>query len=359
MALVSALATYTAIDRIEQRKAAATANAPYKKDLEKFKTDVAKLQSQGAFFNNTGLLTTVLKAYGLEADIGNLDRLKTILTSKLSDPKSVVNQVRDVRYRELAEDIDLYQGLSKLKSAAFAQKLEARLERRFADPRLEPKQKTAILNSPVFKKDIETFKSRAANVDTIDALFKDYKLLKTVLEAYDLDSEINKAGFVKKVLTSNPADKNALVNRVNDNRYRELALDIGLFNGVKGLKSSAFTNRLETKLAQTRYERGLDDESPGVRAALRFRSAAPRIKSPYDILADPVLRDVVLDATGLPLTIVRQPVESQARLLESRINFSKLKDASYANRIIRQFLAPTETEAKASGGNDSLVSLFV
>lgn len=359
MALVSALATYATIDKIEQRKAVATANAPYIKDLEKFKTDVTKLKFQSDFFKNTSLLTTVLKGYGLEADINNIENLKKILTSKLSDPKSVVNQQRDPRYRELAEDIDLYQGYSKLKSAVFAQKLKDRLERRYSDPRLEPKQKTAILNSAVFKKDIETFKSRAANIDTVDELFKDYKLLKTVLEAYDLDSEINKAGFVKKVLTSNPADKNALVNRVNDNRYRDLALDIGLFSGVKGLKSSAFANRLESKLAQTRYERGLDEESPGVRAALRFRSAAPRITSPYDILADSVLRDVVLDATGLPLTIVRQPVESQARLLESKINFSKLKDASYANRIIRQFLVHAETGENAVGGNAPLVSLFV
>jgi len=359
MALVSALATYATIDKIEQRKAVATANAPYTKDLEKFKTEVSKLKVQSDFFKNTGLLSTVLKAYGLEADISNIKRLKEILTSKLSDPKSVVNQVRDARYRELAEDIDLYKGLSKLKSAVFVQKLEDRLERRYADPRLEPKQKTAILNNAVFKKDIETFKSRAANIDSVDELFKDYKLLKTVLEAYDLDSEINKAGFVKKVLTSNPADKNALVNRVNDNRYRDLALDIGLFNGVKGLKSSAFANRLESRLAQTRYERGLDEESPGVRAALRFRSAAPRITSPYDILSDPVLRDVVLDATGLPLTIVRQPVESQARLLESKINFSKLKDASYANSIIKRFLAHAETEPNASGRNDPIVSLFV
>lgn len=357
MAHISALATYTALDKIEQRKAVAIANAPYIKELKNFKQDVAKVKSTDDIFKNPALLKTMLKAYGLEAEINNIENLKKILTSGLTDPKSLINQRVNKRFLELAKDVLLANGVATIKSAGFAQKLEIRLEEKFGDPNLEPKQKLAVKNSALFKNDIETFKTRAANIDSVDELFKDYRLLKLVLEAYDLDSEISKAGFIKKILTGNPADKAALVNRVQDDRYRELALDIGLFNGVNGLKSTAFASRLESKLAQIRFEHNIDDESPGVRAALRFRAAAPKIKSPYDILSDPVLRDVVLKATGLPLTIVRQPVESQARLLESRINFDKLKDPRYADRLIKQFLAQTETTSESSGTNN-LVNLF-
>lgn len=223
--------------------------------------------------------------------------------------------------------------------------------------KIEPQRKAVIIKDPVFKKDLQDFKAHAAKVKNADDLFKDYKLLKTVLEAYDLDSEIDKAGFIKKVLTGNPLDKKALVNLVNDNRYRELATDLGLFAGVGGLKSSDFAKKIETKLAQIRFEHTIDDETPGVRAAMRFKAAAPKIKSPYDILSDPVLRDVVLKATGLPLVIVRQTVESQARLLESRIDFSKLKDPRYADKLIKQYLVNAEASAPA-GGNNHLVSLF-
>ena len=358
MAGLSALTTYATLDRLEQQKAAALANTPYKKDLATFKTDVAKLKFQSDLFNNTGLLKIILKAYDLENDIKDINRLKEVLTSKLSDPKSVVNQSINKRFLDLAEDIDLYNGFTKLQSPQFAQKLEERLEKHFSDPRLEPRQKILVTNSAIFKKDIETFKLRAANVTSVDELFKDYRLLKTVLEAYDLDSEIDKAGFIKKILTSDPSDESSLVNLVQDNRYRELALDIGLFNGVEGLKSASFAIRLESKLAQSRFEHNIDDQTPGVRAALRFRAVAANIKSPYDILSDPVLRDVVLKATGLPLTIVRQSVESQARLLESRINFSKLKDINYTNKLINQYLAQVGA-TPASDGVSSLVSLFV
>jgi len=354
---ISALATYTAIDKIEQRRSAAIASAAFTRDLNSFKTDIAKVDTLDGIFKNTKLLTTILKAYDLESSLTDIAKLKEILTSKLSDPKSLVNTQSDKRYLDLANDIDLYSGYTKIKSAAFAAKLQARLEDRYLDPRLEPQQKIQVTNSPLFKKDIADFKAAAAKIDSVDKLFKNYKLLKTVLEAYGLDSEIDKAGFIKKILTSDPSDKSSLVNRANDPRYRELALDIGLYNGVDGLKSSAFANRLQDKLAEIRFENNVEDQTPGVRAALHFRQSAPNIKTPYDILSDPALRDVVFKTFGIPLEVVRQPVESQARLLQSHIKFDKLSDPNYASRIIRQYLVLMENQPAASG-NGALLDLF-
>ncbi len=224
--------------------------------------------------------------------------------------------------------------------------------------KIEPQRKAVLAKDPVYKKDLQDFKLQSAKVKTVDDLFKNYKLLKTVLEAYDLDSEIDKAGFIKKILLGNPLDKEALVNRVSDNRYRDLALDLGLYAGVDGLKSPGFAAKIETKLAQTRFEKTIDEEAPGVRAAMRFKAAAPKIKSPYDILSDPVLRDVVFKATGLPLVVVRQSVESQARLLESRIKFDKLNTPAYVDKIIKQFLANTGAAAAAAASSSTQISLF-
>ncbi len=224
--------------------------------------------------------------------------------------------------------------------------------------KVEPQRKAILIKDPVFKKDIQDFKLQVAKIKNVDDLFKNYKLLKTVLEAYDLDTEIDKAGFIKKILTGNPLDKKSLVNQVNDNRYRDLATDIGLYAGVGILKTSDFAKKLETKLAQIRFEHKIDDEAPGIRGAMRFKAAAPKIKTPYDILSDPVLRDVVLKATGLPLVIVRQSVEAQARLLESRIKFDKLKDPNYVDKIVKQYLVNLQAAAPA-GSSNNLVNLFV
>ena len=68
--------------------------------------------------------------------------------------------------------------------------------------------------------------------------------------------------------------------------------------------------------------------------------------------------DVVLKATGLPLVIVRQSVEAQARLLESRIKFDKLKDPNYVDKIVKQYLVNLQAAAPA-GSSNNLVNLFV
>lgn len=224
--------------------------------------------------------------------------------------------------------------------------------------KLEPLRKELVVKSPAFQNDISAFKTRVKDVEDVDDFLNDYRLLKTVLEAYGLDSEIDKRGFIKKILTEDPNDEKALVNLVNDSRYRDLASEIRAHIGVTSLKSNTFAEKVETRLTQQRYEKSLDAETPGIRQALRFKEEASSIDSPFDVLGNPILRDVALGATGLPLEIVFQSVESQGRTLESRLDFDRFKDPAYVDRVIQQYLASVDTAAQGNSGS-SLVSLFI
>ena len=225
--------------------------------------------------------------------------------------------------------------------------------------KIEPLRKELVTKSPAFQKELDTFNTRVKDVEDVDGFLGDYRLLKTVLEAYGLESEIDKRGFIKKILTEDPNDPDALVNRANDNRYRELAADIRLQLGVSTLKSSTFADKVEGRLTQIRFEKDLDQETPGIRQALRFKEEAASIQSPFDILGNPVLRDVALGATGLPLEIVYQSVEAQGRTLESRLDFEKFSDPKYIEKVIQQYLVSVDTAAAAQGASaNSLVSLF-
>lgn len=222
---------------------------------------------------------------------------------------------------------------------------------------LEPLRKDLVVKSAAFQNDIDTFKTRVKEVENIDDFLNDYRLLKTVLEAYGLDSEINKRGFIKKILTDDPNDPKALVNLVNDGRYRDLAAEIRAHIGVTSLKSNTFAEKVESRLIQQRYEKNLDAETPGIRQALRFKEEASSITSAFDILGNPILRDVALGATGLPLEIVFQTVESQGRTLESRLDIERFKEPNYVDRVIQQYLASVDTAAQGNS-QSSLVSLF-
>ncbi len=222
--------------------------------------------------------------------------------------------------------------------------------------RLELQRRTAVARDPVFKKEMETFRARVKDIKDANAFFKDYRMLKTVLEAYGLETEIDKVGFVKRLLLSDPTDKNSLINRARDPRYQELTADIRLYLGVNKLKDDLFANKIETKLKQIRTEKSLDEQTPGIREAMRFKAEAPKVKSPYDILGNPVLREVILTVTGLPPEIARQSVEAQARLIEARIKISKLSDPRYVDSLIKQFLV--KHEAEASPPSNVLAGLF-
>ncbi|HBA43169.1 MAG TPA: hypothetical protein DIT40_00540 [Alphaproteobacteria bacterium] len=224
--------------------------------------------------------------------------------------------------------------------------------------RLEPIRKELVARDPSFKNDIANFKTRVKEVEDVDDLLDDYRLLSTVLEAYGLESEINKRGFIKEILISDPTDPESLVNRANDNRYRDLAVDLRAYAGVNTLKSSDFAAKVESRLTQIRFEKSLDAESPGIRQAIRFQQEAANIKSPFDILGNPILRDVALGATGLPLEIVYQTVEAQGRTLEKRLDFEKFQDPKYVDRVIQQYLISVDTAATANSATAGIVSLF-
>lgn len=222
--------------------------------------------------------------------------------------------------------------------------------------RLEPQRQKLIAKDPMFKKEMETFRARVKDIKSVEEFFKDYRVLKTVLEAYGLETEIGKAGFVKKLLSGNPTDKNALINRARDPRYQELSADIRLYLGISQLKDSLFATKVEKRLQQIRTEKSLDEQSPGIRAAMRFKVEAPRVKTPYDILGNPVLREVILTVTGLPKTIAYQTVEAQARVISARVKIAKFSDPRYIDSLIKQFLVRHEAEANPPG--NLLLGLF-
>lgn len=222
--------------------------------------------------------------------------------------------------------------------------------------RLEPQRRTLVAKDPTFKKELDTFRARVKDIKSIEAFFKDYRLLKTVLEAYGLESEIDKIGFVKRLLTSDPTDKNSLINRAIDPRYQELAADIRLFLGTDTLKNASFATKVENRLKQIRTEKSLDEQAPGIRVAMRFKAEAAKVKSAYDILGNPILREVILTVTGLPKEIARQTVESQARTVEERVKIDKFSDPKYINSLIRKFLVRHEAEASPAG--NSALTLF-
>src|SRR5262245_38182557 len=94
-------------------------------------------------------------------------------------------------------------------------------------------------NTAAVKKELDYVKAEIAKMKSPDDLYKNYRVMKFVLSAYGLDSEIQYIGRIKKVLESDLTDQKSLANSLRDARYRQLAAALNIkATGLDTLKKS-------------------------------------------------------------------------------------------------------------------------
>jgi hypothetical protein len=71
--------------------------------------------------------------------------------------------------------------------------------------------------------EVAGLRERAPRIADVDALLKDRRALRMVLEAFQLEGEIDKRAMIRRVLTEDPAEQSSLVNRLVDPRWRDFA----------------------------------------------------------------------------------------------------------------------------------------
>ena len=86
-------------------------------DITYFETNVAKAKSVNDFLGNTRLVDFVLSAFGLDQEAGYQGLIKQVLTQDPNSSKSLVNQLTDPRFKQMATALDFYDdGLGKLQA---------------------------------------------------------------------------------------------------------------------------------------------------------------------------------------------------------------------------------------------------
>ncbi|MEQ8252125.1 DUF1217 domain-containing protein [Oceanibaculum nanhaiense] len=175
-------------------------------------------------------------------------------------------------------------------------------------------------------REVEYFKKKAGSIESVDDLIKDRRLMNFALSAFSLEDEAQYPGRLKKVLESDLDDNSSLANRLSDNRYREIASAFDFAkSGMSKLQDAAFLEDLTQKYILNEFEKALGNNNPALREATYFLRNIGNVTSPYGILGDNVLRSVVTFTLNLPAQIAVQSVESQARLIEGRLDLDKFK----------------------------------
>lgn len=84
--------------------------------------------------------------------------------------------------------------------------------------------------------DMDRLREAASRITDTESLLRDRRTLRVVLEAFGLESEIDRRATLRRVLTEDPADRSSLVNRLPDPRWRQFA---EAFAGARRVNLSA------------------------------------------------------------------------------------------------------------------------
>lgn len=202
------------------------------------------------------------------------------------------------------------------------------------------KSLTQVEQQPDVSRDTAYYLANIGNVKSIDDFLNNYKLYSYAMKAYGLDDMIYAKAFMRKVLTEGITDKDAFANKLSDSRYRDFAAAFNFVAlGANATQSTAATTGTTSQYATQTLEQDAGDQNEGLRLALYFTRKASSITSPYQILADKALTQVVQTAMGWSSTISSSDIDMQAKMITDKINLTDFQDPTKVTKFVQRFAA--------------------
>ena len=317
-----------------------------------------KAEEQSNADRKRPMLTYVLKAVGIDPNTASLSKIRAVLTSDPTDPNSYVSKLKDERYSELAAAFNFDKN-GKLRPERLVQSTTAQT-------------RTGTLYAATFGTDLSTAVKAQIKADTkeylaaigsavtLNDLLSDKKTVQYALTAYGVKSKSLSTDELRKILTSDLGDPKSYANAHSDKAIAKFAaaFNFKTDSSVRATDAGAqqSVDRLATDklyLLQT-LERQAGDTSEGTRLALYFLRKAPALTSPYGILADKALYQVVRTALGLPDGMVAMDTDKQAAMLKQKLDVKDFTDEKKLDKFVARFAGMYDAKNQDSSTNPAL-----
>lgn len=203
------------------------------------------------------------------------------------------------------------------------------------------KQIALKAKEPLVKRDLEAFEKAVKNAKSLDDLFKNEAAARVFMTANGLGDMAAYKKMAVRVLGSDYLDQNSDAAKVGAVRsaWYETALAYDFhYSGMEVLQKADSIAEIKKGYVESLWRDSLDARAPGVSNALSFKQRAASLDTAYKILGDPVGREVVTTALGLPQQIAYQSVNSQAQLIERRLDISKLQSSTFVDSLTKRYL---------------------
>ncbi len=216
----------------------------------------------------------------------------------------------------------------------------------------------ATAKQPTVQRDIAAFTKAVQGATSVTSLLANPTVLKVLLAANGLSGQEQYPALAQKALTSDPSNTSSLANQLSSTNAAWLSTAKTYQFATQGLsviQQPSVISTVANAYAEFTWRQGLDQSTPGLSNALTFRTEASSITSVDQILGDPVMRDVVTTALGLPLQIALQPIEAQEKAITSRMDITQFKSASFTEQFVKRYLLAKASSSGSSTASSSLV----
>lgn len=202
---------------------------------------------------------------------------------------------------------------------------------------------------PETKSAISHFLSAVAKAPDLKTLLADPIARDVLLTSNGLGDQSAYTALATKALLSDTTKPGSLASQLSNKGWLAMAQTYDFANqGLSKLKVPSVLSTITNGYAEVKWRESLETTTPGLSAALDFRSRASTVTSVDQILGDTNLRKVVTTALGLPLEIAFQPIEAQEKAITSKVDITKFKDPKFVEQFARRFLLANQTSASAS-----------
>lgn len=188
------------------------------------------------------------------------------------------------------------------------------------------RQKNAFEKREDIKNQINNFTSDMKKIQTTDALMNNYASLNVALGAFDLSDDLNNRYFIKRILDEGSINQSSLANRLQDNRYRQLAKNFSAEQFFfRNTSEDSFIRNISERYINISFEKAVGELNPDLRLALSFErnlsfvaSARTNDAAWFQVMANPPIKEVFQKIFGLPLQFGLLDIDRQHDVMQEK-----------------------------------------
>lgn len=302
----------------------------------------------------------VLKAYGLDSQIGMNALMQKVLESDPTDTSSVAGRMTDQRFRQISAALN-YGGIVIPEIPAVPSTITVQVDgvRGSATNTSFTSFSGSFGGVSVEDVSLEGLGSRVTMAAVLQAALQkaDGGNTDITVTAHGLNLVFSDAlgRGTPQVSFTAPETGTARAYLVSSTAGSAAVAGSG---GPK-VTDSATIEKVVSLYTQAAFEEGLGETSESLRRAVYAKRMLPQISNWYSVIADRNLANVVETLLGLPSSFGQIDVDRQKSILEKRMNIADFSDPTKLGKLLERYVATTSVEeAKALASSSGVLSLI-